>query len=139
MRSSTLSLNLALAHFANVENATLTGISAFSIHGSAINNLLTGNSAANVINGGLGNDVVAGGLGNDTLTGGAGIDQFVFNTLPNSATNRDVITDFVVINDTVRLENAIFTTLTATGGLSGAAFWSSSTGLAHDSQRPHHL
>ena len=70
-----------------------------------------------------GTDRLFGGLGNDTLTGGAGADSFIFNTTPNATTNRDTITDFNVTDDTIELENAIFTALgTATGTLSAGAF-----------------
>ncbi|MEQ1716819.1 MAG: calcium-binding protein, partial [Hyphomicrobium sp.] len=57
-----------------------------------------------------------------------------FNTIPNSATNRDNITDFNVAADTIRLENTgagLFTML-ANGFLSGAAFKANVTGTATD-------
>jgi Ca2+-binding RTX toxin-like protein len=78
-----------------------------------------------VLSGGAGNDRLYGGLGNDTLTGGAGNDVFVFNTALNAASNRDTISDFANAsgnNDTIWLENAVFTKLTATGALNGNFF-----------------
>jgi autotransporter-associated beta strand protein len=87
---------------ANVERLTLQGVSAIDGTGNGLANTIIGNSAANVINGGLGNDVLTGGLGNDT---------FRFDTL--LAANIDSITDFNVAADTMQLENAIFTGLTA--------------------------
>ncbi|WP_127996246.1 Calx-beta domain-containing protein [Piscinibacter defluvii] len=51
---------------ANLENLTLTGISAVNGTGNALNNRLTGNTASNVLNGGVGNDTLAGGAGNDS-------------------------------------------------------------------------
>ena len=76
------------------------------------NDTLLGGIGNDTLNGGNGNDTLNGGLGNDTLTGGAGNDFFVFNTALNAATNRDTITDFNASgNDTIRLENAIFTKL----------------------------
>ena len=56
------------------------------------------------------------------LTGGLGNDKFDFDTALSVLTNVDTITDFNVANDTIRLENSIFTALTATGILSAAAF-----------------
>jgi hypothetical protein len=109
LRSSTVSLNLNT--HANVENATLIGALGISAAGNAGNNVLIGNS---------GNNTFYGNLGNDTLTGGAGSDFFVFNTALNAATNRDTITDFNVVADTIQLENAIYTSLTATGTLNAA-------------------
>ena len=77
--------------------------------------------AANAINGGL---------GNDTLTGGGGNDFFVFNTAPNVSTNQDIIKDFDVAQDTIRLENAIFTAVGVPGTLAAAAFHTGAA--AHD-------
>jgi Ca2+-binding RTX toxin-like protein len=89
---------------------TLTGME--NLIGSAHADRLTGSAANNVLNGGLGNDV---------LTGAAGFDAFLFNTALGAA-NVDQITDFSVTDDTIRLENAVFSALTATGVLSAAAF-----------------
>lgn len=107
---------------ANLERLTLTGTSAINGTGNALNNTITGNGAANILNGGL---------GNDTLTGGAGPDTFVFNSLPNTASNRDLITGFSSLDDIIHLDNAVFATLGAAGAI-GGRFWSSATGLAHD-------
>ncbi len=82
----------------------------------------TGNDIGNLIVGGTGRNVLNGMGGNDTLTGGAGVDIFAFTTAPNATANVDRITDFVVADDTISLENAVFTKLTATGTLSGAYF-----------------
>jgi Ca2+-binding RTX toxin-like protein len=86
---------------------------------TAIN--LTGNEFANNIQGNAGNNVLNGRAGNDMLTGLGGNDFFLFNTALNAATNVDVITDFNVAADTIRLENAIFATL-APGVLPAGAF-----------------
>jgi Ca2+-binding RTX toxin-like protein len=102
---------------------TLLGIE--RLVGSNFADTLGGDAAANVLNGGAGNDVLdaaggndvlTGGLGLDTLTGGAGLDNFRFDTALG-ATNVDTVADFVVADDTIQLENAIFTALTTTGTL----------------------
>jgi serralysin len=47
----------------------------------------------------------------------------VFDKAPNATSNRDTITDFNVLDDTIALENAIFTALgLTTGTLTAAAF-----------------
>jgi Ca2+-binding RTX toxin-like protein len=115
---STVSYTLA----ANVENLILQGSSALNGAGNAGNNSIYGNSAANTLSGAAGNDRIVGGLGNDTLYGGADKDVFLFDTTPNSTTNRDTIMDFNVVDDFAYLENAIFTKLTATGTLNSAFF-----------------
>jgi len=98
--------------------------------GSALNDTLTGSTAANrlaggagndVLNGGAGNDTLVGGLGNDTLTGGAGLDFILFDTAP-SATNRDTISGFATVDDTIQLAGSVYTALGALGNLSAGAF-----------------
>ncbi|SDY83474.1 S-layer family protein [Nitrosomonas sp. Nm33] len=121
---------------ANVENLTLTGTSAINGTGNGLANILTGNSAANQLNGGAGNDTFNGGGGNDTLKGGAGNDTLNGNTGTNTLTGGsgkdtfkfataghiDTITDFTVVDDTIKLENAVFTSLTTTGVLAADQF-----------------
>jgi Ca2+-binding RTX toxin-like protein len=125
---SSVSLTLG----ANLENLVLTGSAAINGAGNALANVMTGNAAANTLNGGAGSDTLAGGLGNDTLIGGAQADYFVFNTALNASTNRDTIADFAA-EDTIRLENAIFTALTTTGTLKADAFYAAAGAIAaHD-------
>ena len=85
--------------------------------GDDSNDTLNGGIGNDVLNGGPQNDTLFGGAGNDDLTGGANNDFFVFNTALNAATNRDTVRDFSHVDDTFRLENAIFTKL---GGGAGA-------------------
>ena len=58
--------------------------------------------------GNAGNNVINGGDGRDELTGLGGQDSFLFDTLLNVAFNVDVITDFNVADDTIRLDDDIF-------------------------------
>ncbi len=109
--------------YSSIENLT----------GSAFKDKLAGNSAANVIKGGAGDDTIRGYEGNDTLSGEGGKDTFVFDKALNPATNVDMITDFKAVDDTIQLENAIFTALSTTGVLADAAFRANGTGLAGDS------
>ena len=62
---------------ANVENLTLTGISAITGIGNQLDNVLIGNSAGNTLIGGAGNDTLNGGAGTDTLMGGSGNDTYL--------------------------------------------------------------
>ena len=102
----------------NVENLTLTGTSAINGTGNSAANKITGNIANNQLNGGTGNDVLNGGAGTNVLTGGAGKDTFKFIT----ASHADTITDYDVANDTIQLENAVFTALTTKGTLAVSQF-----------------
>ena len=71
------------------------------ILGSKLDNIIYGGNGIDTINGGDGNDTIFGGLGNDILTGGNGKDTFVFDAMPNSTTNRDLITDFASGSDSL--------------------------------------
>ncbi|WP_127999107.1 beta strand repeat-containing protein [Piscinibacter defluvii] len=131
--SAGVTLNLALT------TAQATGgsgsdrlVSIENLTGSAYGDRLIGSSGANALRGQGGNDTLAGGLGNDTLTGGSGADGFVFETVPNAATNLDTIVDFVAVDDGIALDNAVFAQLGATGALAVANFRASSTGTAAD-------
>jgi Ca2+-binding RTX toxin-like protein len=131
----------------NIENLTLTGTSNINGSGSALDNIVTGNSGNNTLNGNDGNDQLIGGAGNDTLKGGNGNDQieggigkdvlnggsgadvFLFNSAPDAVTNWDSIQDFEHLQDKVALEHTIFTALT-TGVLPDSAFFAGTA--AHD-------
>ena len=97
----------------NVENLTLAGTSAINGTGNNLANIITGNTANNKLKGGAGNDTLDGKAGTNSLTGGGGKDTFKFTT----AGHIDTITDFSVINDTIKLENTVFSSLTTTGVL----------------------
>uniref|UniRef100_UPI00358DC91A M10 family metallopeptidase C-terminal domain-containing protein n=1 Tax=Microvirga sesbaniae TaxID=681392 RepID=UPI00358DC91A len=100
-----------------------------SLTGTSGNDVLNGTSANNdVINGGAGNDTINGFGGNDTLTGGTGKDAFVFSTKLGS-TNVDKITDFSVADDTIHLNDVVFTNV-GWGPLADSAFWIGTA--AHD-------
>ena len=108
---------------ANIENLYLNASTNINGTGNALNNIIEGEGGNNALNGGAGNDTIYGGLGNDTLIGGTGNDFFVFTTTPNATSNLDTITDFNVINDTIQLENAVFTGLgSGTGTLDSSLF-----------------
>ncbi len=103
---------------ANIENLTLTGTLAINSTGNGQANKITGNSGNNQLDGGAGNDTLDGGAGTNSLTGGAGKDIFKFIT----ASHTDTVTDFIVVDDTIQLENSIFTALTTTGTLAVSQF-----------------
>ncbi|MDO8401470.1 MAG: calcium-binding protein [Bradyrhizobium sp.] len=91
-------------------NDTLDGgTEADTIDGGSGNDILKGGAGADNLDGGSGNDTLAGGAGYDILTGGSGRDNFLFNT--SLRYSRDQITDFSVADDTIRLDNAVFTKL----------------------------
>ncbi len=113
-----------------------------SISGNNGTNTLNGLGGDDKLYGFAGLDYLYGGAGKDTLSGGLGNDHFVFNTALNAATNIDTIVDFKNVsgdNDTIRLENAIFTKLATTGALNANFFAANVTGTAADFERFHRL
>ncbi|AWM28838.1 Ca2+-binding RTX toxin-like protein [Sinorhizobium fredii] len=106
-------------------------ISIEGVRGTNFADSLTGSSVANILRGEGGNDFLAGALGKDTLLGGSGRDTFFFNTTL-SASNIDEIEDYSVVDDAIRLENAIFTAITGTGTLTAAQFVKNTSGTAAD-------
>ncbi len=91
---------------------------------------LTGNGFSQRIIGNAGANRIDGKGGKDILTGGAGADRFVFATALGSA-HVAVITDYSVADDTIWLDDALFTGLTP-GTLAVSAFGANATGLAGD-------
>jgi serralysin len=129
--------NIAIAYNVTIENAiggagndtlygnkvanTLKGGSGNdTLTGGAGNDQLYGDAGKDKLLGGLGNDTLNGGAGNDTLTGGLGKDAFVFDSAIRA--NVDRITDFNPVDDTIKLDNAIFTSLAMTGVLAADYF-----------------
>jgi serralysin len=107
----------------NVEVLEFVGADTSSFKG-------TGNALANVISGGGANDMLNGGLGADQLWGKGGADYFDMTTLLGGG-NVDVIKDFNVADDTIRLENAVFRAFgTYIGAMAESAFWTGTA--AHD-------
>ncbi|MEZ0272234.1 MAG: matrixin family metalloprotease [Methylophilaceae bacterium] len=119
----------------HIENGTLTNAVVYDLTGNSLENTLTGNAYVNILtggdgddlligngggdtliggagndwlDGGNGNDTLAGGLGNDILVGGTGSDIFLFDEIPNLATNKDTVSDFVSGTDFLQLDYNIF-------------------------------
>jgi Ca2+-binding RTX toxin-like protein len=86
-------------------------VSPESTAGASTNDVIKGGAGKDSIGGGFGNDRLWGGLGNDVLTGGKGKDIFVFDTKANAKTNVDKIGDFSAKDDSIWLDNKIFTTI----------------------------
>jgi Ca2+-binding RTX toxin-like protein len=88
-----------------------TATTAMSLTGNNLVNELYGNDGANTLNGGAGSDF---------LMGFGGADIFAFTTTLGAG-NVDQIIDFSVADDTIALDDAVFTGL-ATGALAAGAF-----------------
>ena len=83
---------------------------------------LTGNETGNAVRGNSGSNVINGGDGNDELTGFAGQDSFLFDTPLSAAFNVDVITDFLVLADTIMLDDDVFSSSLGLGNISAGEF-----------------
>jgi Ca2+-binding RTX toxin-like protein len=109
-----------------------TGDALNVVMGTGRGDRLFGTAGADRIEGLSGNDILNGGLGSDTLIGGAGKDIFVFNA-SLGPTNIDVLEGFRVVDDTIQIENAIFSGLTRTGTLRSNHFRANDGGVPVDS------
>lgn len=114
-------IEYTLAGIDFVEVLEILGTAAINGTGNALANTIVGAAAANTLNGLQGADV---------LSGGAGADAFVFSTALGAG-NIDRITDFSVVADTIRLDDAVFSRIAA-GALAVSAFVANSSGLAAD-------
>ncbi|QRM29522.1 M10 family metallopeptidase C-terminal domain-containing protein [Microvirga sp. VF16] len=85
------------------------------IRSSSRGEKLYGHSGKDKLYGNGGNDKLWGGSGSDSLSGGTGKDTFVFDTKPDTKSNRDKIADFKVTDDSIWLDNAVFTKLGKSG------------------------
>lgn len=112
-----------------IENA-FGGANYDTILGNFAANSLRGNDGDDTISGGDGDDKISGGRGNDTVSGNAGKDTYYFSHALNGATNVDTIKGFSGI-DLMQLSSSIFTKV-GKGALPASAFWSNTTGKAHD-------
>ena len=133
----------------DLENLTLTGGGDRTGVGNELDNRINGNSGDNALagndggdtingfggadsinggaqkdrlNGGNGQDLINGGGGSDKLEGGPDADTFRFDTAPHTIQNNDDIQDFVIADDTIELENAVFTSIAITGALANGNF-----------------
>lgn len=114
--SHTIQIKVADSHggsFVKSFTITVTDLAAEITGGSAGNDIIVGGAGRDILAGGLGNDRIDGGYGNDVLSGGAGQDVFVFKDRLSKTGNLDVITDFVVPDDGMWLDNAVFKKLGA--------------------------
>ncbi|SEJ00294.1 Ca2+-binding protein, RTX toxin-related [Sphingobium sp. AP50] len=100
-------VSYTLAVGVDVERMELLSKGNHNLTGNAIAQTLIGNHRNNSLSGMGGNDILIGGAGIDRLTGGDGADIFQFGSpLTDSG---DIITDYVVADDSIILEKAIFT------------------------------
>jgi Ca2+-binding RTX toxin-like protein len=81
-----------------------------TITGDSDADSLRGTSGSDLIDGKGGDDVIWAKNGSDVLRGSLGKDAFVFDTKPSS-TNVDTILDFSPDDDTIRLNDSVFTVL----------------------------
>lgn len=100
-----------------LDNIKVSPVAGINGTGNGLDNILTGDAGVNRLDGRAGNDTLNGGLGSDVLTGGTGEDFFQISDL-----SIDTIIDFSVTDDTIQLENSVFTQLGSTGVLSANNF-----------------
>jgi serralysin len=88
-----------------------------TLYGGMSVDTLSGGDGKDRLYGDAGKDFLNGGRGSDVLSGGWGKDTFVIADALNAKSNVDAVTDFNVRDDTIWLENKIFTKLRKPGAL----------------------
>jgi Ca2+-binding RTX toxin-like protein len=96
----------------NVENLTLTGITAINGTGNTLNNVLIGNSGANTLSGGTGADSMSGGAGDDTYA----VDNVSDTATENLNEGTDLVQSSVTYTLGANVENLTLTGTTAING-----------------------
>lgn len=86
------------------------------LNGNSGNDRIYGGTKNDTIAGGAGEDTISGGSGNDVLFGGSDGDRFVFT----SGHGSDVIRDFDVTEDSLRVEAAVLAGQSLAAALNGA-------------------
>ena len=105
-------VTFSLAALAQVENVTLTGISAANASGNGLANILTGNAGNNILNGNAGADTMAGGGGNDVYY----VDSASDVTTEASGAGTDLVSSSVSRTLSANIENL---NLSGSGALQG--------------------
>ena len=108
--------------------STTTGSVGVEKKGTLGADTLSGTFNNDILFGGNGNDTLNGGKGNDVLQGGKGQDVFVFDRPYKNNVNK--IKDFSVADDTIQLDNAVFTNLPT--GILDAKFFRIATAAVDD-------
>lgn len=123
MVKSTVSFTLG----ENVDDLSLTELTAIIGRGNDLDNKITGSTA---------NNILAGGLGADTLSGSTGDDTFLFDTRLGGG-NIDLISDFKSKHDMIDLDHLAFGNLhlgklTAADFVNGTAATNASQHIIYD-------
>lgn len=88
------------------------GAGSDKLSGGDGNDELFGNMGDDKLFGGVGRDILNGGLGDDKMSGGFGIDTFIFG----KAEGNDIITDFEVGRDFIKLGGQTYTVIESANG-----------------------
>ncbi|QSV53451.1 MAG: hypothetical protein HEP80_05730 [Dolichospermum sp. UKL201] len=113
------SVTYTIAALANVENLTLTGITAINGTGNGANNVITGNAANNILDGGAGTDTLIGGTGNDIYIVDSTTDTIIENVGEGTDTIQSSVT--YTIAALANVENLTLTGTTAINGTGNGA------------------
>ncbi len=111
------SISYDMSSLLNIENLSLTGVTAVYAVGNTSDNIITGNTIANTLDGGQGADTMIGGAGNDVYV----VDNAGDVIIENAFEGTDLVKSSISYTLSANVENLMLTGMVAINGTGNAS------------------